>query len=59
MGDRVICVKNDYKRETFNGDGGVVQTVDLTAQQVAVGLDDGRVVSYDFADLSFTPVKAK
>jgi exodeoxyribonuclease V alpha subunit len=51
VGDRVICVKNDYKRETFNGDGGVVQAVDPNAQQVEVLLDDGRVVSYDFADL--------
>jgi exodeoxyribonuclease V alpha subunit len=51
VGDRVICVKNDYKRETFNGDGGVVQAVDLNAQQVEVLLDDGRAVSYDFADL--------
>jgi exodeoxyribonuclease V alpha subunit len=51
VGDRVICVKNDYKRETFNGDGGVVQAVDLNAQQVEVALDDGRAVSYDFADL--------
>jgi len=51
VGDRVICVKNDYKRETFNGDGGVVQAVDQGAQQVEVLLDDGRAVSYDFADL--------
>jgi len=51
VGDRVICVKNDYKRETFNGDGGVVQAVDANAQQVEVLLDDGRAVSYDFADL--------
>ncbi|HEY7067371.1 MAG TPA: AAA family ATPase [Chloroflexota bacterium] len=51
VGDRVICVKNDYKRETFNGDGGVVQTVDADAQQVEVLLDDGRAVGYDFADL--------
>jgi len=51
VGDRVICVKNDYRRETFNGDGGVVQHIDPIEQTVQVLLDDGRLVSYDFADL--------
>lgn len=51
VGDRVICVKNDYRRETFNGDGGVVQAVAPVAQTLTVLLDDGRAVSYDFADL--------
>jgi exodeoxyribonuclease V alpha subunit len=50
-GDRVICVKNDYRRETFNGDGGVIQHVDPVAQTVEVLLDDGRGVSYEFSDL--------
>jgi len=51
VGDRVICIKNDYRRETFNGDGGVVQAIDPTAQTVEVLFDDGRVVAYTFADL--------
>ena len=51
VGDRVICIKNDYRRETFNGDGGVIQAIDPAAQTVEVLLDDGRAVSYTFADL--------
>jgi exodeoxyribonuclease V alpha subunit len=51
VGDRVICIKNDYRRETFNGDGGVIQAIDAAAQTVEVLLDDGRAVTYPFADL--------
>jgi exodeoxyribonuclease V alpha subunit len=51
VGDRVLCVRNDYRRETFNGDGGLLQRLDPVAQTLEVALDDGRVVPYDFADL--------
>jgi exodeoxyribonuclease V alpha subunit len=52
VGDRVIQQVNDYQREVFNGDIGTVTAIDLEEQEVAVQFADGRVVSYDYADLS-------
>jgi exodeoxyribonuclease V alpha subunit len=52
VGDRVIQQVNDYQREVFNGDIGTVTGIDLEEQEVAVQFADGRVVSYDYADLS-------
>ena len=51
VGDRVIQLKNDYEREVFNGDLGVVAALDATEQEVIIQFD-GREVSYDYADLN-------
>jgi len=50
VGDRVIQKKNDYNREVFNGDMGVISRVDLEEQEVIVEFAE-RQVSYDYADL--------
>jgi exodeoxyribonuclease V alpha subunit len=50
VGDRVIQKKNDYDREVFNGDMGVVAAIDLEEQEVTVQFTE-RQVSYDYADL--------
>jgi exodeoxyribonuclease V alpha subunit len=50
VGDRVIQKKNDYDREVFNGDMGVVVGIDLEEQELTVQFA-GRQVSYDYADL--------
>ncbi|HET8630682.1 MAG TPA: ATP-dependent RecD-like DNA helicase [Thermomicrobiales bacterium] len=50
-GDRVLQLRNDYTLEVFNGDLGTVRAVDPTEQEVAIELDDGRVVRYPFASL--------
>lgn len=47
LGDRVIQLRNDYEREVFNGDTGVIV-------QVGAGIDvrfEQRIVSYDAASL--------
>ncbi|MDR3038420.1 MAG: ATP-dependent RecD-like DNA helicase, partial [Candidatus Adiutrix sp.] len=49
-GDRVMQLKNNYQREVFNGDGGLVESLDLEAQELTVNFE-GRPVVYDFADL--------
>lgn len=47
-GDRVICTKNRYDVEVFNGDIGKI----LEASQEGLSIDfDGRTVSWDRADL--------
>jgi exodeoxyribonuclease V alpha subunit len=51
VGDRIIQLKNDYQREVFNGDLGVVKAIDTTEQEVIIQFDD-REVTYDYADLN-------
>ncbi len=51
VGDRVIQNVNDYNREVFNGDLGVITTIDPEEQEVVVQFDQ-RLVTYDYADLN-------
>lgn len=50
LGDRVIQTENDYQRDVFNGDLGVVAKIDRIEQQMVVEFD-GRPVEYEFSDL--------
>ena len=49
VGDRVIQQVNDYNREVFNGDLGVIQEIDPEEQDIVVTYG-GREVVYDLAD---------
>jgi exodeoxyribonuclease V alpha subunit len=49
-GDKVMQVQNNYDKEVFNGDVGILRQIDRTEQLVSVDYD-GRLVPYDFADL--------
>jgi exodeoxyribonuclease V alpha subunit len=51
VGDRVIQQVNDYGREVFNGDLGVIEQIDPEEQEVRVNFE-GRTVTYDIADLN-------
>ena len=48
--DKVMQVRNNYEKEVFNGDIGVIQSIDRERQEVVV-LHDGGPVIYDFSDL--------
>jgi exodeoxyribonuclease V alpha subunit len=50
VGDKVMQTANDYDKDVFNGDTGLVRTVDLDAQEIVIDFD-GRPVSYDFGEL--------
>ena len=50
IGDRVIQNANDYNRDVFNGDLGMVEKINRIEQLMTVNFD-GRSVEYDFADL--------
>lgn len=50
IGDKVMQIKNDYKREVFNGDVGEIRMIDEKEQQMIVEID-GRDVLYEFSDL--------
>lgn len=49
-GDKVMQIKNNYDKEIFNGDIGVIETVDLEGRTLAVQFD-GRSVEYEVTDL--------
>jgi len=46
----VMQMRNNYQREVFNGDVGIITTIDQVNQIVKVNID-GREVIYDFCDL--------
>ncbi|MGB9808675.1 MAG: ATP-dependent DNA helicase, partial [Caldanaerobacter sp.] len=61
VGDKVMQIKNNYRMTwkrgdeegegVFNGDIGIIQSIDEELQEVTVYFDDEKVVTYDFSDL--------
>lgn len=51
IGDKVMQIKNDYKREVFNGDIGEVKSIDTNESELVVNMD-GKDVIYEFSDLN-------
>jgi exodeoxyribonuclease V alpha subunit len=49
-GDKVMQVANNYEREVFNGDLGVVQAVDTEAGEIVTEFD-GRAITYALGEL--------
>lgn len=50
VGDKVMQVKNNYQKNVFNGDIGVVCGIDRENQNLIVDMGDQKV-EYDFSDL--------
>lgn len=50
VGDKVMQIRNNYKREVFNGDIGLIEKINTVDQEMGVNID-GRLVIYDFTDL--------
>ena len=48
--DKVMQIRNNYDKEVFNGDIGVIESVDLEERELAVRFDD-RFVTYDVTEL--------
>jgi exodeoxyribonuclease V alpha subunit len=48
--DKVIQTENDYKKEVFNGDIGMIEKIDPVEHEVSIKFDD-RLVTYDFGEL--------
>ena len=51
VGDRIIQQTNDYQREVFNGDLGIITDIDTVEQEINVQYGERSVV-YDYADLN-------
>ena len=49
-GDKVMQIANDYERDVFNGDLGIVTSIDMEEGELVVGFD-GREVRYGFGEL--------
>ncbi len=49
-GDKVMQLKNDVERNVYNGDVGLVQSIDLEQKQLLIQFED-REVAYDESDL--------
>ena len=50
MRDKVMQIRNNYEKEVFNGDIGVITSVDLEERELTVCFD-GRDVHYDISEL--------
>ncbi len=50
IGDRVIQTENNYDRDVFNGDLGIVEKINRIEQVMTVDFES-RPVEYDFSDL--------
>ena len=48
--DKVMQIKNNYDKEVFNGDIGVIEAVDMEERSLDVRFD-GRTVAYDITEL--------
>jgi exodeoxyribonuclease V alpha subunit len=51
LGDKIMQTRNDYEREAFNGDIGIVSAVDLEGRKLTVRFDQ-RDVEYDDPSLA-------
>ena len=50
IGDKVMQIENDYDKEVYNGDLGVVRSIDPEASEMVIEFD-GRPVTYGFGEL--------
>ncbi|MEZ4617704.1 MAG: AAA family ATPase [Caldilineaceae bacterium] len=50
VGDRVMQIRNNYDKDVYNGDMGIITALDSEMQKVIVTID-GNPVSYDFLEL--------
>jgi len=50
VGDKVMQIRNNYDKEVYNGDWGILTKVDPETQDVTVMIEDREVV-YDFKEL--------
>lgn len=49
-GDKVMQIKNNYNKEIFNGDIGIIESADLTERTLTVNFDNRKIV-YDATEL--------
>ncbi len=50
VGDKVMITENNYDKDVFNGDMGIIETIQLDQQIIKV-IIDGRIVEFSFSQL--------
>ena len=50
IGDKVMQICNNYDKDVYNGDIGIIVSIDVEEQAVVVNID-GQDVSYDYTEL--------
>jgi exodeoxyribonuclease V alpha subunit len=50
VGDKVMQMSNDYDKDVYNGDIGVIASIDYNEHLLKVNFD-GRIAGYDFGEL--------
>ncbi len=50
VGDKVMQIRNNYDKDVYNGDIGLVQAIDPLAQTLNVAIDGHHLVDYDFSE---------
>ena len=50
VGDKVMQIRNNYDKEVFNGDIGIIKTIDRINQSMKIRMDNKRDVFYDFSE---------
>lgn len=48
--DKIMQIKNNYEKEVFNGDLGIIFSIDRNTQQLALDFD-GRILLYEYSEL--------
>jgi exodeoxyribonuclease V alpha subunit len=51
LGDKVMQLRNDYEKNVWNGDVGIVEHVDAEQDSLRVRFEDGREATYDGGEL--------
>ena len=49
-GDKVMQIKNNYEKDVYNGDVGIIGNIDLETREVSVNFE-GREIGYSYHDL--------
>ncbi|MGI6526770.1 MAG: ATP-dependent RecD-like DNA helicase [Caldicoprobacterales bacterium] len=50
IGDKVMQIKNNYDKNVFNGDIGLIESINQEDRTVSIAMDD-RLVEYDYTEL--------
>ncbi|WP_032114082.1 ATP-dependent RecD-like DNA helicase [Candidatus Paracaedibacter symbiosus] len=50
VGDKVMQIENNYQKEVYNGDIGIIQKIDLEENEVTIDFE-GKILTYDFHEL--------
>jgi exodeoxyribonuclease V alpha subunit len=50
VGDKVMQTQNNYDKDVFNGDIGMIENIDKIEQSITVNIDGTRMIKYDFSE---------